>query len=177
VDELPRNTVINAATFSKYDKVIRASKYGRYTQAELDAYKSFLSRPSTLLLAGEYLRPGQKDDLAEMLGLNLAGMARGFVRTFTPHEITANSSPFYYLAGSVVMNPENKNFTALGWLDTKDFADLNGNERLDAGEPTGPAVMGILKHPTARIFFIGDLNCIEQIPQPFTDNLIAWLFQ
>lgn len=177
VDELPRKTVLNAATFSKYDKVIRAAKYGSYTQAELDAYKSFLSRPSALLLAGEFLRPGQRDDLADMLGLKLAGMARGNIQTFAPHEITSNVSPFYYWAGSVVMNLENKNFVPLGWLDTKDFADLNGNERFDTGEPKGPPVMGLLKHPTARIFFIGDLNGIEQIPQPFTDNLVAWLFK
>jgi hypothetical protein len=75
------------------------------------------------------------------------------------------------------MNLENKNIVPLGWLEPNAFADLNGNEKADVGEPTGSAVMGIIKHPTAKIFFIGDINGLEQTPQPLTDGLIAWLFQ
>jgi hypothetical protein len=41
----------------------------------------------------------------------------------------------------------------------------------------GYAAMGFLHHSKARVFFIGDTNGIEQVPQPFTNNLVQWLFQ
>ena len=37
-------------------------------------------------------------------------------------------------------------------------------------------VMGVVTSYPAKIFFIGDINGIEQVPQPFVDNLIAWGF-
>lgn len=177
VDELPRGTKIDKETLLKYNKVIRAGHYGKITREELDAYRIYLSTSSSLLLAAEFLRPGQTDELAGMLGLHLAGMARGDIRKFEAHPITTNMSPFHFNAGSVVLNPENNVIAPLGWLDPLEYADLNGNNMYDIGEPKGPVVMGIVKHPSSKIFFIGDLNGIEEIPQPFTDNLVAWLFQ
>jgi hypothetical protein len=59
-----------------------------------------------------------------------------------------------YIAGS--MMPQSQNFEVLG--------------RLSSGE----SVMGLVHGWKAKIFFIGDANGTEQVPQPFTDNLIAW---
>jgi hypothetical protein len=177
VDELPRDTRIDSTILLKYDKVIRATQYTKYTKEELKAYKSFLAKPSSLMLVAEFIRPGQTDELAGMLGLILGGAASGYILKFAEHSITENVNPFFFWAGSVVLNPENKAIVPLGWLDHREFADLNGNNIFDTGEPKGPVVMGIVQHPTSKVFFIGDLNGIEHIPQPFTDNLVAWLFQ
>ena len=43
--------------------------------------------------------------------------------------------------------------------------------------PTGEAVMGVLASGPATIFFIGDANCIQQVPQPLVSNLVAWGFR
>lgn len=177
VDELPRGTAIDAKLFSQYGKVIRAGCYGAYSVTELDAYRSLLSRPSALLLAGEYLRPGSRDPIAEMVGLQLAGSATGNVGKYADHPITTGVVPLRYIAGSVVMNLENKDIVPLGWLDTSTYADLNGNDIFDRGELLGGAVMGVVKHPKAKIFFIGDINGLEQTPPPLTGNIIAWMFK
>lgn len=177
VDEIPRGQVIDANLFSKYDKVIRAGCYGAYSSTELDAYRGLLSRPSSLLLAGEFLRPGMRDPIAELVGLQLAGAATGNVSKFEVHDITTGALPFQYMAGSVVINLENRNIVPLAWLDASAYADLNGNGRFDVGEPAGAAVMGIVKHAKAKIFFIGDINGIEFTPQPLTNGVIAWMFE
>jgi hypothetical protein len=43
--------------------------------------------------------------------------------------------------------------------------------------PSGEAVMGVLSRGDAKLFFIGDMNGIQQLPQPFVQNLVAWGFQ
>ena len=43
--------------------------------------------------------------------------------------------------------------------------------------PTGEAVMGVLNTDHAKVFFIGDMNGIELLPQPLVQNLVAWGFQ
>jgi hypothetical protein len=45
--------------------------------------------------------------------------------------------------------------------------------RLSSGE----AVMGVLARGDARVFFIGDMNGIQLLPQPLVQNLVAWGFQ
>jgi len=64
-----------------------------------------------------------------------------------------------FTAGSILTEPIPTGITVLGWLDT------------------GEAVMGVVTHPRARIFFLGDTNGLEEVPQPLVDNLIAWGFQ
>ncbi len=39
-------------------------------------------------------------------------------------------------------------------------------------------IMGILNnYPNTKIFFLGDENGVEYVPQPFTQNLVSWLFE
>jgi hypothetical protein len=36
--------------------------------------------------------------------------------------------------------------------------------------------MGLLHGRAAKVFFIGDVNGIQTMPQPFVNNLLAWGF-
>ena len=177
VDELPHGAIITDSLLNNYDKVIRASKYFSYTPSELQAYDNFLQRPTSLILISEYLRPGAVDVLAEHLGIQFAGIARGYVNRFADHAITTGATLFYYRVGSVVIDTvSNPNIEFLGWLDSSVYVDLNNNETQDPGEPTGMPVMGVLHHPTSKIFFIGEINGLETVPQPMVLNLINWAF-
>ncbi len=162
VDELPSYTLITDSILNQYDKVIRAGNYGNYQLSELQAYDHFLNRPSSLFLISEYLRPGEIDPLSERLGIIFQGWYYGNVDSFSIHSITQGATPFYFNAGSAVINTgTNPNIKVLGWL--------SHNSNLP--------VMGILNHPLSRIFFIGEINGIESLPQPMTNNMIHWLFE
>lgn len=160
VDELPRGSVVTWNQLKEYTKIIRAHSMGDYSPLEIAAYDSFLSRPSSLMLISEYLRDNERDNLSEHLGLNLAGILQGTVAKFFPHPITAGVNSINYIAGSSLSGIiKSDKITVLGWLNTNNAP-----------------VMGILQHPKARIFFIGDINGLEQVPQPFVSNLVKWLF-
>ena len=100
------------------------------------------------------------------------------VTRFSTHPLVAGvSSLDFSLAGSGIVAPEkNPALEIVGWLSGDTLLDLNGNGAADPGEPYGAAVMGVLHHPTARITFIGELNGLEAVPQPFTANLTGWAF-
>lgn len=177
VDELPRGAEITKSLLSSYNKIIRAGKYGIYTASELAAYDDYLNRSSSLILISEYLRPGQTDELAERLGIHFVGIAKGNVTRFAEHEITSGATPFYYNAGSVIMDTtSNPLMEFLGWLSEDAYVDLNDNNKHDANEPTGMPVMGILHHPKSKVFFIGEINGLETVPQPLVANLVSWAF-
>lgn len=177
VRELGSGTNVTWSLLSKYNKVIRAGKYGGYSATELQAYDKYIERGSSLILIGEFLRQGQVDELAENLGIKFRGKADGTVTSFADHAITSDSGPIRYIAGSVVTNAEeNKDIEILGWLPEDTRVDYMG--RKSSGDPVnnGIPVMGILHHPNARIFFTGELNGMEQVPRPFTENLVKWAF-
>ncbi len=178
VDELPRGAVITDSLLNQYDKVIRAGKYGSYRETELQAYDNFLKRCTSLILISEYLRPSQRDELAERIGLRLAGIAFGNVSRFADHVITRGATSFYYNAGSAIIDTTNiPTIQVLGWLSSSSYVDLNDNGIRDSGEPVGAPVMGIIHYSAARIFFIGDINGIEGMPQPMMSNLFGWAFE
>ncbi len=178
VDELPRGTTITDSILNVYDKVIRAGAYSGYSDMELAAYDNFLKRGTRLLLISEYLRPGQRDLLAEQLGLPFRGIAKGNVTRFVQHETTQNATPFFFNAGSVLLDADsNPDIEPLGWLADDVFVDLNNNGNKDPDEPTGMPVLGIRHHESARIFFIGDGNGLQAMPQPLVQNLTNWLFE
>lgn len=177
VDELPRGLTITDSILNVYDKVIRAGASGGYRNMELESYDKFLKRNTRLLLISEYLRPGQKDLLAEQLGLPFRGIAKGNVTRFGQHQTTANATPFFFNAGSVLLDADsNPAIEPLGWLADDVFVDLNDNGQQDPDEPSGMPVMGIRHHESARIFFIGDGNGLQGMPQPLVENLTNWLF-
>ena len=103
------------------------------------------------------------DQLSAQLGLNFEGVQGGTITSFAQHEVTTGVSSFPYMEGSYIKNPDASKITVIGSL------------QLSSGE--NYCVMGIVKHPNANIFFIGDVNGLEQTSQPFTSNLTNWLFR
>ena len=60
-----------------------------------------------------------------------------------------------------------------------------GGTMLTAGHPGtvrtlarfgGLPVMGLVQGWAAKVLFLGDVNGLETVPQPFVDQLIAWGF-
>jgi hypothetical protein len=175
VDELGQGVTIADTLLLQYDNVITVASSLPYDSNELMAYDHFLSRSTHLFLLLEYMWPGQKNQLADRLGIPLAGKARGMISRFAPGPITQGELPFSYLVGSAVADTSaNPAIQYLGWLSETDFVDLNLNDQQDPGEPSGPPVMGMLNYQQAKVFFIGDENCMEQVPQPLIDNLMKW---
>ena len=156
VDEHPRDQP-PLSLLMEYPIVMRAGNYAPYTEGELEAYRRFLGCDVTLLLFGEYVRSGQTDALAEDLGLEFRGIVHDVVTIFEPHELTEGVGRIKYDAGSVLIGYDPERTLILGRL------------------PDESPVMGLLDHPTARIFFTGDTNGLLPLPQPFTDNLVRWL--
>ena len=162
VDEIPSYIPVTDSLLSIYSNVIRAGNYGSYSTAELNAYDKLISRGGSLFLISEFLQPGSQDQLASHLGLNFGGTKYAQLDSFAVHPAVTGATSFYYNAGSYVLNQHtNPDIEVLGWLDH---------------DPNLPA-MGILHHPKARIFFIGDFNGIEGMPQPVVSTIVKWLFR
>lgn len=176
VDELGRDEEIREEHFMGYFIVIRVSGFKAYTQNELDVYSKLIKRGMNLVFFTDHKKNDPRDELGELLGLDFRGIAYGTVSNFSSHIITENLANLDYIAGSVLVNAEqNPDIKILGWLGENDYADLNFNGSKDPGEPMAPPVMGILTYPKSKIFFIGDTNGLEIMPQPFINNLVTWM--
>lgn len=176
VTELGRGIELNDEMFFGHYIVIRASGFSAYTEKELAVYSRLLERGMNLVFFTDHKIHDRKDELGDHLGIRFEGIADGHVATFKPHQITQNLLPFEYGVGSVLANSDqNKNIEVLGWLGADNFADLNFNGIREENEPLAPPVMGVLHYPKSRIFFMGDQNSFQFQPQPFIDNLTAWM--
>ena len=162
VDELPPGNAVTYDMLNRYDNVIRAGGLGGYSVDEMAAYRSFLNGNKSLLLLQDHLSNFANDQLSIELGLSFQGNYSGTLNSFSPHAITTGVNSLPYIAGSVIFNADASKITSLGTLNA------NG---------TSAVVMGIVKHSTSRIFFIGDMNGIEAVPQPLTSNLVSWLIR
>ena len=159
VDELPRERIITDSLLATYQGVIRVGHFGSYTPRELDGYDWFLGCGRTLVLLSEFLQQGGRDQLADHLGIRLHGRVTGAIVEFGDHPVTRNVTFMEFVMGSVLEEPVPPKVKVLGRLDT------------------GQAVMGVLAHARAKVFFLGDVNGMELVPQPLVDNLITWGFQ
>ena len=176
VDELGRDRELTEDMFFGYYIVIRANGLEEYTPKELEVYSKLVNRGMNMVFFTDHKLNDPVDELGDHLGIKFEGLARGTITTFKPHVITENISSISYVAGSALTNADqNPNIEVLGWLGKDNYADLNCNRIKDDNEPYAPPVMGILNYPKSRIFFIGDLNGLEIMPQPFIDNLIKWM--
>lgn len=162
VDELDAYATITDSLLEQYSGVIRAGSFGSYSSSALSAYDHFLDRGGSLMLIGEYMRPGEQDMLAEHIGIRFEGWHYGRLDSFAVHPLTAGATSFYYNAGSVIGNTStNPNIEILGWLDH---------------DPNLPALC-MLHHPTAKIICTGDINGLEGLPQPLSESIYDWLFR
>jgi hypothetical protein len=175
VTELPRPFLIDSSLFTPYWLVIRAGQLGTYTPSELAAYREYVSTGGRLILLTEYHRPGETDMLAQTFGLEFRGISRGedIVNRFTPHPITKGLSEIPYLVGSGLFGAP-PSATILGYLSESTYIDLNNNMVQDPGEPICAPVMGVMRFGKGQIFFLGDTNTIEPVPQPLVDNLLQF---
>ena len=157
VEELGRGTVVTDSILLSYSIVIRAGKYGAYREAELNAYERYVSRETTLILLSEGLGEGETDPVAGRIGLHFVGSFMGQVTEFGTHPITEGERSIPYFTSSGLLEFDESRVTVLGRLQ-------------------GVPVMGLLKGYPAKIFFMGDTNSLETVPQPLVDNLMAWGF-
>jgi hypothetical protein len=176
VDELGKGTELTEEMFFGYYIVIRANGFEKYTPREVEVYSNIISRPLNMVFFTDHKKYDPVDEIEYLLGLKFEGIAYGKISTLKPHMITKNITSIDYIAGSVLTNlSQNPDIEVLGWLGANEYGDLNFNGVKDANEPLAPPVMGILNLPKSHIFFIGDMNGLEVIPQPFIDNLISWM--
>jgi hypothetical protein len=167
VDELPRGAIITTSFLRKYSKVIRAAAFSNYSPDEITAYESFLNESSSLLLMSDHLANTVNDQLSDRLGLNFEGVHMGpAITNFQTHPVTAGVTSLPFIAGSYIRNWDPSKIKVLGTLTV-----YSGASAITVG------AMGVVHHKSSRIFFIGDSNCIETLPEPFTSNLVNWLFK
>jgi hypothetical protein len=180
VDELPRGAIITNELLKNYSKIIRVPAFFDYSDEELAAYKNFMNKPGAILLLQDHLSYPANDKLSEFLGLDFKGAIEGVITNFADHEITNNISPLPFIAGAVVTNTENNsNITVLGSISKTDYTVMNNADPFNGlGTDIDPPVMGIVTNfPNTKIFFLGDINGLENVPQPLTQNIVNWLFK
>ena len=176
VDELGRGPELTEEMFFGYYIVIRANGFEKYTSKEMEVYGNIISRPMNMVFFTDHKKYDPVDEVGYLLGLNFEGIAYGKITNLKPHLITRSIKSIDYIAGSVLTNlDQNPDIEVLGWLGENDYADLNFNGIKDSNEPLAPPVMGILNLPKSHVFFIGDMNGLQVMPQPFIDNLITWM--
>jgi hypothetical protein len=176
VEELPRPFVIRDSLLHSYDIVIRATGFGTYSAAEILAYQKFVEQGGKLLLLGDHMMYAPPDGVALAFGIDFEGITRGAndLNAFAVHAITDGVEPLVYMVGSgIVAQPAAARI--VGRLSRESYLDLNKNNVQDAGEPSAPAVLGVMSYGAGRIVFCGDLNLWEQVPQPLLKNVLAWL--
>jgi len=162
VKELEVGAVITRELLQQYKFVIRAGGDGSYSPAEIDAYRVFLRSNTAMLLINGPQRNAPTDQLALYLGLKFEGPYTGTITAFTGHPITAGVSSLNYTAGSVIFKPDSTVVTSLAYFSNASFQNATA--------------LGILSYPGSRIVFVGDVNALELVSQPLTDNLFRWLF-
>ena len=152
--------------------------FSPYSDDEIEAYKDFLARPGAIFLLQDHLSYSTGDKFSEFLGLSFRGAVNGVVTNFASHEITTGIDNLSFIAGSVVTNAySNPNIVVLGSMDRSSYTVLNNADPFDGPTDANPAVMGLVTNfPKTRIFFLGEENGIEMLPQPLTQNLVNWLF-
>jgi hypothetical protein len=180
VDELPRGALITDELLSNYSKIIRAAPFFEYSDEELASYKNFMNKHGAILLFQDHLSYDSNDKISKFLGINFKGAIEGTITNFASHEITQNIDSFPFIAGAVVTNTENNpNIIVLGSISKTNYTVLNGADPFNGQVPNiDPPVMGLVtSFPNTKIFFIGDMNGMESVPQPLTRNIVNWLFK
>ncbi len=179
VVELPRDPtiVIDFVLLSGFDIVLAYSSITSpgYSATEVEAYKNYVSFGGGLMLISDH----GGDRLSSEFGLNwLQGLTHpvsGSVTLFTAHPLTQGVSSIPFVGATGLAEPFHDGIVILGLLPETTFVDLDNDELQDPNESGGSPILGIINICGGMIVFFGDLNGLEQVPQPFTDNYLAWL--
>lgn len=166
-----QNIPITYDNLSYYD-IVLCFATGQYTQQEINAYHDYVANGGNLFLFADHHNQG---NIFNSFGLDFEGINVGgtSLSNFSINPITDGVSTLYYGAGSgLISYPSNT--TILAWLPSNAFTDLNDNNVRDAGESYGTPVMGAMNISSGKLVFFGDSNSIESIPQPFTNNTLAY---
>lgn len=153
VTELSNPSEVTCALLSQYQLVMVANGCGSYSGSELAAYSQYVSNGGRLVLLAEFACA--LGNLPPTFGLGFSGVINGPITTFNAHPITAGVAelPFIF-GGAVVAAPPSA--TTLGFIG-------------------GTPVMGIMSFGSGQVFYVGDTNGIEGVPQPFVDNLLGYM--
>lgn len=174
VRELPRPTPISLDLLQGHDLVVRAGACGVYADFEVAAYQRYVEDGGNLLLLDGHKLHCRLDAVGQSFGLRFEGISRGSQKMmFVPDPITdgvANGVLSYLVGSGLVGFPAEAKI--LAYLDEGSYLDLNGDGSKDEGEPVAPPVMGRMEADDGLIVFMGDVNTLEHVPQPLTDNII-----
>jgi len=152
VTEVPRFQQMTCEELSASDLVV-VLQFDSYAPAELAAYDRFVRRGGRLMLLQEVWGFGNL--ATSSFGLQSSGPLYGTVTTFAIHPVTAGVTSLPFLWGlGVTVAPTG--FSTLATL-------------------SGLPVMGIFPLGLGMVFFIGESNGIETVPQPFVDNLFRYM--
>lgn len=158
VVELPRPRTITREQLSQHRLVMAIDLCGTYSASEIGAYTDYVSSGGRLILLNDHKgNPAcDIDSLSRAFGLNFSGTTDvTTVTMFAAHPITAGVGALPYIAGSVVTTAPGS-ATMLGFL-------------------SGMPVMGVMPFGAGQVFFLGDTNGIELVPQPFVNNLFGYM--
>ena len=157
VTELPRPFVITPDLLDDYHLVVRANAYPRngYGPDEIDAYQEYVADGGALIILAEFTSPYEVDQLALNFGLILQGNLTELVDRFVEHPITSGVQPFYFSAGSVLVEDPPPGTIELGFIGSQ-------------------TAMGLLPYGLGQIFFIGDTAEVTFARQPLTENLVTY---
>ena len=188
VHELGRDETVTEEMLLEYPVVVRAGGFEEYSTSELAAYQSALDQGISLVLISDHFRYDYNGDkVAELVGLDFAATVMQYqaanggpladVNRFADHSLTQGVDLLEAIpAASAVTNAdENDAIVPLAWFSDEAFADFNFDGIKQDEEPNGLPYMGILEHPTSRIFFITDINKLQTIPQNLSGNLALWM--
>jgi hypothetical protein len=178
VDELSQRTAVTPALLQKYDAVIRASG-NNYDTSETAAYHTYVHGGGKLVLLQSYMRPGNRDKLAESFGIVFSGISGGdnVVARFSDHPITAGLYAFPYGTGSGVTSYPGE-AQIVGWLSDRTFLDFNDNQIKDGDDYSGAPALGCMPYGNGRIVFFGcTIALYAPSVRPLVRNIFVWLTQ
>lgn len=157
VTELPRPFTITAELLNDYHLVVRAAAIpsNSYSQDEIAAYQQYVANGGSLILLAGSTDLDDPDSLALSFGLNLQGALTAVVDSFAKHPITSGVQPFFFSAGSVLVEDPPLETIELGFISSQ-------------------TAMGLLPYGFGQVFFIGDSFEVVFAQQPLTENLFVY---
>ena len=158
VTELTPGNMPTCDQLSSAELVIVLDGAARRLPTVISQYVGYVSNGGRLILLNELHGPFSMDDhdsVSLAFGLDFNSSVSGTITSFAAHPITSGVTSLNYVAGSLVTRAPT-GATMLGF---------------HSAQP----VMGVMPFGYGRVFFIGETNGLQQVPQPLTSNLVAFM--